>query len=507
MWDCFQDNFLRSELELRLQTLAPMEVILPPPAPHQYALSKATERLVRNFCQHDSETEAEPEAEAEIGSEEEGPTPMDVDDGAEEAEGAGRGAEEAEGAEEQLESEAVRLERHSDFDHQRNMARVQQFFAEDAEARAGLERIPAEVLVCVGVLAAHLSQFGLEGILRLTDAFRSFAEAATLEMNATAVQQLELLESQDLGFLQAGQAASSRRGSLLAVVDRTRTAFGGRLLRRWLLHPLCSVAAIGRRHAAVEELLTARDGPAILVARVRGALERLPDLERGVCRLYYNKCAPAEFFAVMKAFLRLCTSLPTAAQARASGLSSPLLLDLLDAVPAEQLRQAASYFLASMDEAAVKAKNKRSLFLSADGDEFAPLRELKGKLDQIAGELNEVLAGYRRALGIPRLKFTSVSQVDYLIELPRDRKVPTHVPLSSRSLSLSLSVCMSVCLSISLLRLVLSLSHQILVLGSYVTVPLLSRSLHLAPTLRFSLSLLSHGYLFWAAVVKMAALG
>lgn len=434
VWDCFQDNFLRTELELRLQTLAPMEVILPPPSPHQYALSRATERLIRNYCQQEGGQE---EAEAEATGDGEVPTPMDVDEGGDGETAAEEDKAVEEDTEEQLESESVRLERCADFDHTRNMARVQQFFAEDDTARAGLEKIPAEVLICVGVLIAHLSQFGLEGIIRLTDSFRSFAEAATLEMNATAVQQLELLESQDLGFLQAGHAVSSKRGSLLAVVDRTRTAFGGRLLRRWLLHPLCNIDAIRRRHSAVEELLTAREGPGILVNRIRGALERLPDLERGVCRLYYNKCAPAEFFAVMKAFLRLCTALPTAAQARTSGLASPLVLDLLDAIPVAELKEAASYFLASMDEAAVKAKNKSSLFLSADGEEFAPLRDLKGKLDQINAELDDVLAGFRRSLGIPRLKYSSVSQVDFLIELPRDRKAPAGWEMVQQTKSVS----------------------------------------------------------------------
>ena len=46
----------------------------------------------------------------------------------------------------------------------------------------------------------------------------------------------------------------STTGSLLALLDRTHTAMGGRLLRDWLLQPLLDVAAINERLDAVDEL-------------------------------------------------------------------------------------------------------------------------------------------------------------------------------------------------------------------------------------------------------------
>ncbi|MFC2450922.1 MAG: hypothetical protein ACFNQA_06165 [Flavobacteriaceae bacterium] len=45
-----------------------------------------------------------------------------------------------------------------------------------------------------------------------------------------------------------------KRGSLLWVLDRTRTAMGARLLRRFLEQPLIDVGEIRRRQDAVEEL-------------------------------------------------------------------------------------------------------------------------------------------------------------------------------------------------------------------------------------------------------------
>ena len=45
-----------------------------------------------------------------------------------------------------------------------------------------------------------------------------------------------------------------RKGSLLGVIDRTKSAMGGRLLRTWIEQPLYSIAEITRRQNAVAEL-------------------------------------------------------------------------------------------------------------------------------------------------------------------------------------------------------------------------------------------------------------
>lgn len=67
-----------------------------------------------------------------------------------------------------------------------------------------------------------------------------------------------------------------RSGSLLSVVDKTVTAMGGRRLRHWLNYPLVDLAAIRRRHDAVEELVRF---PA-LREDIRTALDAVYDIER-----------------------------------------------------------------------------------------------------------------------------------------------------------------------------------------------------------------------------------
>ncbi len=64
----------------------------------------------------------------------------------------------------------------------------------------------------------------------------------------TRCRQLEILHNNDDG---------RERGSLLWLLDHTRTPFGSRLLRSWVAHPLRDAARIAERLDAVEELARA----------------------------------------------------------------------------------------------------------------------------------------------------------------------------------------------------------------------------------------------------------
>lgn len=74
-------------------------------------------------------------------------------------------------------------------------------------------------------------------------------------------------------------------GSLLAVLDQTVTALGARGLRAWLLAPLVDVAAIGRRQAAVAELIEDR----ALRSGLRAGLRAVADIERLLTRVVTNR--------------------------------------------------------------------------------------------------------------------------------------------------------------------------------------------------------------------------
>jgi DNA mismatch repair protein MutS len=96
-----------------------------------------------------------------------------------------------------------------------------------------------------------------------------------MELDLTAKQNLELTETMRTG---------ERKGSLLWVLDMTKTAMGGRTLRGWLERPLINPVEINRRLYAVAELC---DG-VIARGELRTALQNLPDMERILTRILYN---------------------------------------------------------------------------------------------------------------------------------------------------------------------------------------------------------------------------
>ncbi len=102
-----------------------------------------------------------------------------------------------------------------------------------------------------------------------------------LLLDATAQRNLDLLVNQHDG---------GRDGTLLSVIDRTRTAMGARLLRQWLMAPLRDPAAIGARLEAVGALVAERTGR----ARVREQLERIGDLERMMARVCCRRASPRD---------------------------------------------------------------------------------------------------------------------------------------------------------------------------------------------------------------------
>ena len=110
----------------------------------------------------------------------------------------------------------------------------------------------------------------------------------TVLLDRSTRRQLDLVERE----------AGEREGTLLEVLDSTKTAMGGRMLREWILSPLRDLSAIRRRQEGVEE--TVKD--AALRRDLRAALSSVRDVERLLARVATNRANARDLSA-------LCTSL------------------------------------------------------------------------------------------------------------------------------------------------------------------------------------------------------
>ena len=112
-----------------------------------------------------------------------------------------------------------------------------------------------------------------------------YSDGQYLEMDVNSRRNLELTES---------MRTKEKKGSLLWVLDKTETAAGARMLRKWVEHPLLSTSAITQRQGAVEELC----GNFMLREELSELLSHVLDLERLVTRIVYGSANGKDLRAV-----------------------------------------------------------------------------------------------------------------------------------------------------------------------------------------------------------------
>jgi DNA mismatch repair protein MutS len=115
----------------------------------------------------------------------------------------------------------------------------------------------------------------------------------------------------------------SRKGTLIEVLDMTRTAMGARLLRRWLDEPLQDIEAIETRLQCVQELVN----DSLTREEVRHQLGRLGDLERLTSRIATGVASPRDL-AALRQSLQVLPELHAALQP----VQTPRLQHLREAI-------------------------------------------------------------------------------------------------------------------------------------------------------------------------------
>ena len=138
---------------------------------------------------------------------------------------------------------------------------------EDTEGRPML-------IGAVGGLLSYLHQTQ-KNDLRQINRLEVYTKAQFMGLDPAARRNLELCQ-----VMRSGE----KKGSLLWVLDYTRTAMGGRLLRQWLEKPLVNAAQIALRQNAVQALLQDRPRRDGVLEGLRGVF----DLERLISRVVYG---------------------------------------------------------------------------------------------------------------------------------------------------------------------------------------------------------------------------
>ncbi len=164
-------------------------------------------------------------------------------------------------------------------------------------------------IISAGALLAYLLETQKNSLSHLTH-ITPYTTGKYMMLDSSTRRNLELCET---------LREKQKRGSLLWVLDKTKTAMGARMLRKFVEQPLIEKDEIESRLDAVEEL----KGGAILREEIREYLSPVYDLERLITRITYGSANPRDLTA-FKTSLEMLPHIHCILEE----LESPLLIDI-----------------------------------------------------------------------------------------------------------------------------------------------------------------------------------
>ena len=166
---------------------------------------------------------------------------------------------------------------------------IRRQFGDDALAR--LPRDNPAVFLALGALLGYLHETQKTDLAHVDD-LEYYRRGQFMELDLAARRNLELTET---------LRGKEKKGSLLWVLDKTKTAMGGRMIRAWLERPLLSVTDINRRSAAVSALVENTVAREELILTLQG----ISDMERLVGRIVYGTAGGRDLASLRAAMEKL----------------------------------------------------------------------------------------------------------------------------------------------------------------------------------------------------------
>ncbi len=179
-------------------------------------------------------------------------------------------------------------------------------------AQLGISGLSCTIIACGTLLSTLL--FVQKNDLAHIRELQFYTTGRFMELDLDARRNLELTET---------MRGKEKKGTLLWVLDKTRTAMGSRMMRSWLEKPLLDPAEITRRHAAVEDLVNST----ICRGELSQALNDVSDLERVMTRIVTGSANCRDLLGLARG----CRALPEV-KAQLARLDAPLLCKLEQAI-------------------------------------------------------------------------------------------------------------------------------------------------------------------------------
>lgn len=250
-----------------------------------------------------------------------------------------------------------------------------------------------QTVSAVGALISYLRHTQVNGLERISG-IEFYREEQFVRLDYNTRRNLELTEPLN---------SKNKSACLLAVLDKTKTAMGKRLIRSYIEKPLVNMAAIIRRQNAVTELYD----NVMMRMELREQLSGVSDFQRAITRVVYGSANARELRSMCSALQKLPGIKQSVSQS-VSGLLHSMYEDIDSLTDIAEL----------IDEAIVEDPpfSVREGGMIKEGFN-GELDELRYDMNNSSSVMAQIEAREREKTGIPKLKIGYNRVFGYYIEV------------------------------------------------------------------------------------------
>jgi len=268
----------------------------------------------------------------------------------------------------------------------------------------GCSSLPLAVSAAGAVI--HYLKETQKGVLNQLTRLSTYSIESFMALDIQTQKNLELFESSRLG---------TAEGSLLSVIDLTRTPMGSRLLKRWLGQPLLDITELNQRQDAVDWFYR----KTLVRRQVIELLDKVADLERLINRVRGDVVTPREMISLKKgleAIPRLIEAIETGGETDAIGWLTGQLKPRPDVV---------DLISEAIEESPAASLGQGGVIRRGFSEELDSLRLVSGNAKQYLTNLERQ---EREKTGIKSLKVGFNRVFGYYIEVskPNLSQIPEH---------------------------------------------------------------------------------
>ncbi len=250
----------------------------------------------------------------------------------------------------------------------------------------------------IGALLSYLGRTQINGLERITTV-ELYREKQYVHLDYNTRRNLELTEPLN---------SKNKSASLLAVLDKTKTSMGKRLMKSYIEKPLVNMAKIMKRQNGVTELFD----DVMMRTELRDALTGVTDIQRAMTRIVYGSANARELRS-------MCSALQKLPDIKASiqNAKSKILTEMFNDI--DVLEDISSLIDAAIVDEPPFTVREGGMIREGYSKE---LDEIRNDMNNSSSIMAQIESNERQRTGIPKLKIGYNRVFGYYIEVSNSFK-------------------------------------------------------------------------------------